>query len=120
MISFKKPNELLQLYPNAKVVLSQRDSPQKWADSLITTTNDIVRYDASTIHKYLKYLWSENPISFPGIMAACGEHLGSLIGKGDMHLTQNADDLVNVYETFCEKVENDVSDEKLLKFKVDF
>ncbi|CAB9505391.1 NAD dependent epimerase dehydratase [Seminavis robusta] len=93
----------MQRYPNAKVVLTVRDSPEQWANSFAKTIRRIV-------------LASEHvPFTLIGPMARSSQFVGRMFENANLHM-EDPSLLPQFYKDFVAEVKATVPADKLLVF----
>ena len=103
--------ELHELCPDAKILLTIRDTPSVWAKSMITSIGPVLVYTNSVYHCVPSYLHRILPSLFPRMMATtcCGGSVRNWINQAW---------LVNEYENHIDEVKQSVKTESLVVFNV--
>jgi len=103
--------ELLELCPDAKVVLTIRDSPEAWAKSITGSIGLVANYGNSWYHYIPSLFHGLMPPSFPSMLKhnACG---------GDIKNWKSTEWLCSEYNRHIAEVKANVPADKLVVFNV--
>lgn len=96
--------EQMRKYPDAKVVLTVRDSPEQWADSFAKT----ITRGCKAVHESFPFYWI-------GPFARTGAFIDSMFVKGKLPY-KDPSLLPDFYREFVEEVKRTVPPEQLLVF----
>lgn len=103
--------ELMDIYPEAKVVLTVRDDGYKWADSVNGSIGMIIQYQDTLFHKLAALLGAQPPIKFNRMNKL-------LVDTDGLMINADRQGLSNFHDDYNQKVIATIPSNRLLVFNV--